>query len=102
VINTTIRRFPRTLDESDPRAHALCGDPAVMRAIVVPIRPGMSVDTTRLAVDTCVIVPPEAAHAACEFDDQPQALTVSRWGRVKRALRAWWIEGLRPTPRKHP
>jgi len=36
---------------------------------------------------------PEAASAVSEFgyDPQPQALTVSRWQRIKRAVRAWWV-----------
>lgn len=38
-------------------------------------------------------VQPEAASACSQFleDQQPKALTVTRWQRIKRAVRAWWV-----------
>ena len=44
-------------------------------------------------VSTIDTIHPEAASAVSEFghDQQPRALTVTRWTRIKRAVRTWWL-----------
>lgn len=56
------------------------------------------VNTKRLQHDDFVstfdTVQPEAASACSQFlEDQqpPKAQTVSTWTRIKRAVRAWWV-----------
>jgi hypothetical protein len=35
---------------------------------------------------------PEAASAVSEFGHEPpKRITVSRWTRIKRAVRSWWL-----------
>jgi hypothetical protein len=65
-----------------------------------PMRHADIVNTDRLG-DTefrSSFMPSEAASAVSEFgqDEPPQALTVTPWMRVKRALRAWWIGRMTP------
>lgn len=65
-----------------------------------PMRHPHIVNTKRLPEDgfESSFAPTEAASAVSEFgqDDPPQALTVTPWMRVKRAVRAWRTKRLWP------
>jgi len=65
-----------------------------------PMRHPHIVNTGRLKEDEfhSTFLPTEAASAVSEFgqDEQPVSLTVSPWMRFKRAVRAWWVNRLKP------
>jgi hypothetical protein len=55
----------------------------------------LHINTKRLQSEEVVstFAPTEAASACSEFghDDPHRARTVSRWTRIRRAVRTWWL-----------
>lgn len=95
-------RIARTMADAFPSRYAWA-DPQVMRALVPKLSQlralerAQMVDTSRMGHDDFVSTfdtTTEAASACSELLEdrpQPKARTVSRWARIKRFLRAWWV-----------
>lgn len=99
-MNTTTKRYPRSMAEAFPADRFNWADRRVMLAVAHDFERCRGVDTSALAADEFVsTMPPlEAASAVSEFghDDPPKAQAVSLLQIIKRRLRALVIKRMKP------